>query len=389
METREYKCSFGIVKVTIDGNTCTGTYQNNGEFTGTFKDNIVKAKWKNEGKEGLIELDLSDDELAGKWKQGLEEGPMRGKWNGSIIQAEEPKANGPKTYNLIISASSLDGEKEVSSSIREVISKWFTSIGGDFSNVLENNVFNPENYDSFSEFFIPLEKDILKVIPSLTEVLKTTEGSDFWIYFHESINTEDIIMGDSLNYDLESDDNIFLSPSDHDSNEGEGIFSFLFEKPTKNNLQVDSQRVESFHEYEISDKFDENEEYNSLMIVTNPPTNWLSIFWNYVTGCLDEEDCNPNKAVILKYQEDEETSVNGIYFYVDGGAHRVASNVRELSEEFGLWVKFTDLENITVGDIDINSVSEEDMDINWDNYVFIDAGTIDEGEGMIFDWFED
>ena len=39
--------------------------------------------------------------------------------------------------------------------------------------------------------------------------------------------------------------------------------------------------------------------------------------------------------------------------------------------------------------IDINDVSEDDMDINWDNYVFIDAGTIDEGEGMIFDWFED
>lgn len=51
METREYKCSFGIVKVTIDGNICTGTYQNNGEFTGTIKDNIVKAKWKNEQNE--------------------------------------------------------------------------------------------------------------------------------------------------------------------------------------------------------------------------------------------------------------------------------------------------------------------------------------------------
>lgn len=389
METREYKCSFGIVKVTIDGDTCTGTYQKNGEFNGTIDGDIVKAKWKNDGKEGLIELDLSDNKLVGKWKQGIDEGPMRGKWNGSIIKAEESQDNGPKTYNLIISASSSDCEKEVSSSITEVIKKWFTSIGGDFSNVIENNVFNPENYDSFFEFFIPLEKDILKVIPSLIEVLKTTEGSDFWIYFHESINTEDIIMGDSPNYDLECDDNIFLSPADHDSNEGEGIFASLFEKSTKNNLQVESQKVESFHEYEISDKFDENEEYNSLMIVTNPPTNWLSMFWNYVTSCLDEEDCNPNKAVILKYQEDEETSVNAIYFYVDGGAHRVASNVRELSEEFGLWVKFTDLENITVGDIDINSVSEEDMDINWDNYVFIDAGTIDEGEGMIFDWFED
>lgn len=89
METREYKCSFGIVKVTIDGNTCTGTYQNNGEFNGTIDGDIVKAKWKNDGKEGLIELDLSDNKLVGKWKQGIDEGPMRGKWNGVIINSNE------------------------------------------------------------------------------------------------------------------------------------------------------------------------------------------------------------------------------------------------------------------------------------------------------------
>ena len=86
METREYKCSFGIVKVTIDGDQCNGTYQKNGEFTGTIDGNIVKAKWNNEGQEGLIELNLSDDKLTGKWKQGLDEGPMRGKWEGSILK---------------------------------------------------------------------------------------------------------------------------------------------------------------------------------------------------------------------------------------------------------------------------------------------------------------
>ena len=125
------------------------------------------------------------------------------------------------------------------------------------------------------------------------------------------------------------------------------------------------------------------------MIVTNPPVNWLSVFWSYVTACLDDDECDPNKAVLLKYEEDEETLVNGVYFYIDGGAHRVASNVRELSEELGLWMKYTDLENIVVSAINIKDVTEDDMDINWDNYIFIDAGTIDEGEGMIFDWFED
>ena len=86
METREYKLNFGIVKVTIDGDTCTATYQNNGKFSGTIKDNEVKAKWTNEGIEGLIELDLSDNKLVGKYKRGLEEGPMRGKWEGTLVK---------------------------------------------------------------------------------------------------------------------------------------------------------------------------------------------------------------------------------------------------------------------------------------------------------------
>ena len=98
METREYKCSFGIVKVTIDGNTCTGTYQNNGTFSGTINGDFVKAKWNNEGQEGLIELDLSDDKLAGKWKQGRDVGPMRGsnKKNTTSKHVQSKQSNATK-----------------------------------------------------------------------------------------------------------------------------------------------------------------------------------------------------------------------------------------------------------------------------------------------------
>ena len=389
METREYKLNFGIVKVSIDGNTCTGTYQNNGTFSGTINDDFVKAKWNNEGQEGLIELDLSDDKLAGKWKQGIDVGPMRGKWNGILVKDAGLEDKSTKTYNLIIHATSSDSEKEVSSSIYACISKWFASIGGVYSTVIENKVFNAESYDSFCEFFIPVEGDLTKLIPSLILALNTTEDCDYWIYTHKSINTKDIIMGDSPNYDLESEDNIFISPSDPSANQGEGAYASLFSSPSEDKIQVDSNEVNTTKEYETSDSFIKDEEYNSLIIATNPPSDWLSIFWTYVTDCLDEDECDPSKAVILKYAEDEEDTVHGVYFYVDGGSQRVASNVRELSEELNLWIKYTDLENINVDGININDVSEDDMDINWDNYVFIDSGTIDEGEGMIFDWFED
>ena len=106
MATREYKLNFGIVKVTIEGDNCTATYQNNGEFSGTIKDNVVKAKWTNEGKEGLIELDLSDNKLVGKWKQGLEEGPMRGKWEGVIVNSNDNNQSTEKT-NPVLSLNQI------------------------------------------------------------------------------------------------------------------------------------------------------------------------------------------------------------------------------------------------------------------------------------------
>ena len=87
-ESREYELNFGIVKIIIDGTTCTGTYQNNGEFSGTINGDLVKAKWTNEGIEGLIELDLSGNKLVGKWKQGLEAGAMRGSWEGILIESK-------------------------------------------------------------------------------------------------------------------------------------------------------------------------------------------------------------------------------------------------------------------------------------------------------------
>ena len=120
---------------------------------------------------------------------------------------------------------------------------------------MENNVFNTENYDSFYEFFIPVEDDISKLIPSLIQALNTTEDCDYWIYTHKSINTKDIIMGDTPNYDLESEDNIFISPSKPNANQGEGTYASLFEKPTKNKIQVESKKANTTQEYETSESF--------------------------------------------------------------------------------------------------------------------------------------
>ena len=57
----------GFINGTLVGNTLTGTYHN------TLKNST-----------GLIELVFSKNGFNAKWKQGLEPGPMRGKWLGKI-----------------------------------------------------------------------------------------------------------------------------------------------------------------------------------------------------------------------------------------------------------------------------------------------------------------
>ena len=42
-----------------------------GTFNGFIEGEKVKAQWKNQGQEGLIHLDLRDDQLIGNWKNGF------------------------------------------------------------------------------------------------------------------------------------------------------------------------------------------------------------------------------------------------------------------------------------------------------------------------------
>ena len=66
-------------------------------------------------------------------------------------------------------------------------------------------------------------------------------------------------------------------------------------------------------------EFQKDIEYNALMIVTNPPSNWLTTFWGYVTSCIDEEDCNTGEYGEWLYdyeigQEACEGEKSGDYF---------------------------------------------------------------------------
>ena len=66
-------------------NSISGKY-NSGTLTGNLDGNLLKATFHNQknNSAGLIEFDFNENGFNAKWKQGLEEGPMRGKWQGSL-----------------------------------------------------------------------------------------------------------------------------------------------------------------------------------------------------------------------------------------------------------------------------------------------------------------
>jgi hypothetical protein len=70
----------------VKNGTITGTYST-GTLTGGLEDNVLSATFHNSevNAVGLIELTFNENGFNGKWKKGLEQGPMRGKWSGKLI----------------------------------------------------------------------------------------------------------------------------------------------------------------------------------------------------------------------------------------------------------------------------------------------------------------
>lgn len=68
-------------------NNITGIYDN-GTVTGILEGNLLKATFHNnvENVNGLMEIVFHKNGFDAKWKTGLEPGPMRGKWKGSLSE---------------------------------------------------------------------------------------------------------------------------------------------------------------------------------------------------------------------------------------------------------------------------------------------------------------
>ena len=83
-----FKGNFGELELSIEGNVANGKYQENGTLSGEYTDNVFKGVWHNKGLSGLIEFSIIDGKLDGRWKKGIEPGPMKSKWEGNLIEEE-------------------------------------------------------------------------------------------------------------------------------------------------------------------------------------------------------------------------------------------------------------------------------------------------------------
>ena len=55
-----------------------------GKINGTLENEILKATFHVDAAAGLIEFTFTENGFDAKWKQGIEPGPMKGKWTGSM-----------------------------------------------------------------------------------------------------------------------------------------------------------------------------------------------------------------------------------------------------------------------------------------------------------------
>lgn len=155
-------------------NTISGKY-NSGTLTGSLEGNSLKATYHNHktNSAGLIEIDFNENGFIGKWKQGLEPGPMKGKWKG-LLQSSSQDTIGSvdnstqEFVNYIKSdyhmSSAYEGSIESTTDFVEDFSIEFDDeFFGDLKNELNVVVFRVDNSeysiderdgsDSYSVFY--------------------------------------------------------------------------------------------------------------------------------------------------------------------------------------------------------------------------------------------
>ena len=93
--------------------TIHGVYKDSA-LTGTLDGNVLKATFINSkvNAVGLMEITFNETGFDGKWKKGIEPGPMKGKWLGKLSSFKMDDDIESKAEGLNKNAASLTDEQQ-------------------------------------------------------------------------------------------------------------------------------------------------------------------------------------------------------------------------------------------------------------------------------------
>jgi len=133
--TGNYTTNQGHLTLEQVGEKVNGKYSKTGVLEGIISGNVITGTWKNENYEGLFEFEfLNDGSFNGKYKNGLDAGTMRGKWNGTL-----EKEDGINTSQQLNEIKNYEGE--LTDGKKHGNGKWIDEENDIWDGLWNNNVF--------------------------------------------------------------------------------------------------------------------------------------------------------------------------------------------------------------------------------------------------------
>jgi hypothetical protein len=96
--TGKYDTNNGVMVIEEINSQVTGQYAQNGIISGKINGATLTGVWENNGQKGLFEFKFDDENtFNGKYKKGVDDGIMRGKWSGKKLEIQNSTLdNDPK-----------------------------------------------------------------------------------------------------------------------------------------------------------------------------------------------------------------------------------------------------------------------------------------------------
>lgn len=237
-----------------------------GKINGVVDGKVLKGTFHLDAAAGLIEFTFSEDGFDAKWKQGIEPGPMRGKWKGSF-ELSSINTNSFLENDAFYALTSENSFEAVFEYVERIISSKDNELISEFTNFIHDFVNN--NPECFW---------MILAVSQKLDVLKIQNEEDDDVY--EFISDFDSNLTEGITVDLKEEFQMFFHPNEEDGGK--------WSKNKNGDLITFSEVVLAEAELDIeSDSFDWDKYTNYAISHL-----WIGL-QNYISqnaGRIDEED---------------------------------------------------------------------------------------------------